>query len=102
LTCTMIWYTYWRAELFLSRNRETFFSSEFYKDWQDIKAFPLTHNSTFSFQAYVNDPTFDNLDNPYGIIKLHKYTNMDNANDTDPNEEPRGKFRDDVIPLYEC
>ena len=32
---------------------------------------------------YVNDPEFDNDDNPYASIKLHKYINMNNENDTD-------------------
>ena len=33
----------------------------------------------------MNDETFDNDDNPYGQIKLHRYTNM--LNDTDNAKE---------------
>ena len=30
----------------------------------------------------MNDPTFDNDDNPYGKFVFHMYTNMDGPQDT--------------------
>lgn len=39
-------------------------------------------NSDLSFVLYVDDPDFDNEDNPYGEFKLHKFTNMNSINDT--------------------
>lgn len=62
----------------------------------------LTDSGTFTFQVYIQDPEFDNNDNPYGKISLHRYTNMDGPEDTDPEEDPMGPNRIEEIPLYEC
>ena len=52
-----------------------------------------------SFEVYVNDPTFDNDDNPYGKLIFHQFSNMQNMNDT----EFKGKgFIDTEIPLIPC
>ena len=34
------------------------------------------------FVLMVNDETFDNDDNPYGKIRYHMFTNMENLTDT--------------------
>lgn len=40
-------------------------------------AFNLNDSGAFTFEAYVNNPEYDNDDNEYGKIMLHRYTNMD-------------------------
>jgi len=40
-------------------------------------SFNLTNDYGLDFVIYVNDPLFDNDDNPYAEIKLHNYINMD-------------------------
>ena len=44
---------------------------------------------------FVANEEFDNLDNPWGEIKLHRYSNIDSNNQTMENE-------DEIIPLKEC
>jgi len=53
---------------------------------------------------YVNDPDFDNFDNPFAEIKLHRYTNMNDKNDTNkildnPLDNP---IKDEVLNIKEC
>ena len=52
-----------------------------------------------NFKFYVNDPTFDPFDNPYGNIIYHQYSNMKDVNDT---EGLGGDFTDTEIPMVEC
>ena len=33
------------------------------------------------FQIYIDDLLFDNEDNEYATIKLHRYSNMEDAED---------------------
>lgn len=53
------------------------------------------------FELFVNDPEFDNDDNPYGQWIYHKFTNMDNISHTTKDEKPDG-YRDEHIPLVPC
>ena len=48
----------------------------------------------------MNDPSFDNDDNPYGRFVLHMYTNMENISDT--NGPPPPGFYDIEVPLEIC
>lgn len=58
------------------------------------------NETQFSFIAYVDDPSFDNDDNPYGKFILHMYTNMNNISDT---IGPRPlRFYDKEVPLEIC
>lgn len=57
------------------------------------------NDTMFSFTAYVNNSEFDNDDNPYGVLKMHQYTNMRDRFDT------RGKrpgLIDIEIPMVPC
>jgi len=49
----------------------------------------------------MNNPEFDNDDNPYGKFKLHIYTNMDNLTDTSTECKPK-PFKDIEVPLIRC
>ena len=49
---------------------------------------------------YVNDPDFDNFNNSYAEIKLHRYTNMNDENDTDGNLD--NPIKDEVLNIKEC
>ena len=103
LTGLGISYTVWRLILFGNRKREEYQQSSFYRQFEDIKAFDLNEFGSFSFEAYVNDPLFDNDDNPYGKIMLHRYTNMDGPNDTNPHLLDQARVsRDEIVPLVPC
>ena len=60
------------------------YSSRRYGYVNPIKAEPLYdgEKNRFNFRFYINDPTFDPFDNPYGKIIYHHYTNMKDINDT--------------------
>ena len=64
----------------------------------------LKDPGSFSFEVYFNDDTFDNDDNPYAKIKLHKYVNMDHPNDFYPSKPKtdRDVFRDELVPIQNC
>lgn len=56
-----------------------------------------------NFRFYINDNTYDNDDNPYATVRLHIYTNMDNASDTEPRpDEKLYEFYDHEVPLVPC
>lgn len=53
--------------------------------WDDPPPSQMCHNGTdsqMSFELYVNDPDYDNDDNPYGKFIFHQFTNMKDPNDT--------------------
>ena len=52
------------------------------------------------FSVYVIDEAFDNDDNPYGRMRVHLYTNMNNKSDISQENPP--KFKDIEIPLELC
>lgn len=54
--------------------------------------------SNLNFELFINDPNFDNDDNPYGNWKFHFYTNMENLNDTAKNKQIDG-YNDIIVPL---
>ena len=60
-----------------------------------------THGNHLNFLTYINNPNFDNEDNPYGKFRLHIYTNMDNLTDTsiDGKAPP---FKDVEVPVGVC
>ena len=53
----------------------------------------------FGLRTYVNDPTFENGNNPNGNFKMHMYSNMEDSFD---NEGLRPGFIDTEIPLKPC
>ena len=53
-------------------------------------------------RMYVNDPTFDMLDNRYGTFKMHMYTNMDSINDTIGTGKGQDGFKDIEVPIIPC
>ena len=56
----------------------------------------------FMLRMYVNDPTFDMLDNRYGTFKMHMYTNMDSINDTIGTGKGQAGFKDIEVPVIPC
>lgn len=59
------------------------------------------NGNVLKFSAYVNDPEFNNDDNPYGKLRLHIYTNMNNLTDT----STKGfvpPFKDFEVPIVPC
>ena len=52
----------------------------------------------------INNPTFDNDDNPYGKFIYHMYSNMKNLTDTSTRKEDISidGFEDRFIPLIIC
>ena len=42
-------------------------------------------NINFNFFVWIGDEEFDNANNEYGEMKLHRYTNMKNDSDFNTN-----------------
>ena len=61
-------------------------------------------NTALKFEIYVENTEYDNDDNPYLQIKLHKYTNMDNSTDYYPDnpKSSRDEVRDEIVPIVRC
>ena len=59
-------------------------------EWKDM----------INFLIYIQDPEFDNEDNEYIEIKLHKKTNMIDQNDY--KERIYTEIKDEIIPIKVC
>ena len=68
-------YFLWRVGLFAGRSRDDFGISEWTNSFIDIGPQPV--QEWVNFAIYINDEDFDNFDNDYAQIKLHRYTNME-------------------------
>ena len=81
-------YMFWKSQLYFSRARDEFYQGLYFREFNEIGKIPLNDPdfNAFSFEVYVNDPDFDNEDNPWASIVLHKYTNMKNENPTEQKE----------------
>ena len=55
---------------------------------------------SLNFEVFINDENFDNFDNSYAKIMLHKYTNMKNARDIEYSEV--NQLIDEVVELRLC
>ena len=105
LTVVVLVYVSWRLTLYQSREREEFYTASIYQEFEEIGAVFLNDNKrAFQFEIYVENPEFDNDDNPYIKIKLHKYTNMDNSTDYYPDnpKTERDQVRDEIVPMVKC
>ena len=60
-----------------------------------------SNGNVLKFLTYINDPNFDNDDNPYGKLRLHIYTNMDNLTDT-TSDGKQPPFKDIEVPVGLC
>ena len=49
--------------------------------WAQRGSIPTETEFGMEFEIFIDDPTYDNDDNPYGKIKLHNYINMNNSTD---------------------
>ena len=49
-----------------------------YTEFNQRKPYMLK-DSDFNFLVRVIDPDYNNNDNPYGELKLHRYTNIENT-----------------------
>ena len=58
-------------------------------------------SANMNFELNINDPEFDNSDNPYGQWVYHRYSNMASLDDTERNTDLKGYF-DHRIPLVDC
>ena len=60
----------------------------------------MLKDSDFDFRIRVVDPDYDNDDNPYGEIKLHRYNNIQDMKNI--LKEGKVEDKDDIIPLKRC
>jgi len=77
-------YTIWRFILFFDseRPRDEFFTGLYSYDYYDEGPMILHHGDEhLQFLIYIQDPEFDNDNNEYVEIKLHRKTNMVDEND---------------------
>lgn len=73
-----------------------------YEDPQPAAALSDGKYQNFMLKFYVDDPTFDNNDNPYGTFKMHMYTNMESPEDIETTGNGQGNFKDIEVPIKEC
>ena len=84
-------YISYKIYVWLQQESDSIKSFSEFNDYANIGAIQL-EGSDMNFVIYLQDPDFDNSDNPYGLIMLHRHTNM---NDDD-------KEVVDDVPLKEC
>ena len=60
----------------------------------------MLKNGDLDFNVLVEDLDYNNNDNPYGEIKLHRYTNIQNKDNI--TGEVYRDDKDEVIKLKEC
>ena len=102
LYLSLLGYVLWRFHLFNIRERDEYYLSTYYEDFDKLGAHFLNDTSV-DFQVFINDVNYDNDDNPYGKIIYHNFINMDGPDDVtaDPSETSL-KFRDEIIPIALC
>ena len=93
-------YIYWRLDLFKSRSRDDFYFSTTYREFHEIGIYNLTEKD-MQFNIMIADMDYDNDDNPYVKIVLHKYINMVDMEDISPDSE-MALHRDEIVPLALC
>jgi len=71
----MMYYCFYRFELFLNNDRDDFFSAIHTHSFEEIGSYDLK-DGDLQFKISIFDPDFDNDDNPYAKLKLHRMTNM--------------------------
>ena len=50
----------------------------------------------------VSDPNFDNLNNEYLSLKVHRYYNMDNSTDTEADRNRKVMHRHELVNIEPC
>lgn len=76
-TVAFVSYFFWRTAYLFDHSRDDYMMSTFFTEFSDRKPYMLK-DSDFTFRVHVVDEDYDNDDNPYGEIKLHKYYNIEN------------------------
>ena len=80
-----------------------YLTSTTYEEFSTLGPVFLKLNHSLNISIYINDPEFDNEDNEYGEIKLHRYTNMKHRFDYGELAEKEDlEFRDEIVPLKKC
>ena len=68
--------------MFYERVRDEYYLSPFFKDFNETGSFILKGgHGGIDFEVYMLDSHFDNDDNEYKKIKLHRLINMNNSTD---------------------
>ena len=81
----------------MESERDEYFTSSMFTNAENMLFQLKSENVNFHIQ--VLDEKFDNDDNPYIKIKLHRYSNL---NQEDPFLPPLKEPKDIVIPMVVC
>ena len=81
-----------RLRLLLNHQRDEYMMSGFFTDYKDREPYKLK-GGDLDFKVAIMDKTFNLDDNPYGEIKLHRYTNY---------EAGGGATTDSLVDLVDC
>lgn len=62
-----------------SKSKDMYFYTNYYIEHDEKQPYFLK-DGDLKFRISIVDENLDILDNPYGEIKLHRYTNLEDAN----------------------
>ena len=75
-----------------SYERDEYMMCSFFTDFKDRDPYKLK-GGDLDFKFAIMDNSLNYKDNPYGEIKLHRYTNYENEN---------GSTTDEIIEMRDC
>jgi len=73
----VIIYLNWRLQVMFSYERDEYMMCSFFTDFNDRDPYNLKEGGDLDFKIAIMDKTLNYEDNPYGEIKLHRYTNYE-------------------------
>lgn len=85
-------YLNWRLQVMLSYERDEYMMCSFFTDFNERDPYKLK-GGDLDFKLAIMDNTLIYDDNPYGQIKLHRYTNY---------ESEDGTTKDEIIEMRDC
>ena len=76
-----------------SYERDEYMMCSFFTDFNDRDPYKLKEGGDLDFKIAIMDNTLNYDDNPYGEVKLHRYTNY---------ESEDGVTKDEIVPMRDC
>ena len=92
VTSSLVYYFFLRLNLMMNHARDEYMMCSFFTDYEDREPYKLIDGG-LDFKVAILDKTFNWEDNPYGEIKLHRYSNYENGG---------GVTEDELIEMVDC
>ena len=89
---SVITYFSTRVRLMLNHQRDEYMMCSFFTDFKDREPYKLK-DGDLDFKIAIMDKTLNLDDNPYGQIKLHRYSNYENDG---------GSTEDVIVDMVDC